>query len=170
MSGQKTYITQGEQAIGDQPGHMIVTILGSCVAVCLWDPAARTGGMNHILLPETPASSIGFKSAGACAMEMLINGLLKSGAEKERLRAKVFGGAAIISGLSDIGLRNCAFARDFLLTEGIPTDAESLGGSQARQIRFWPYTGKVRQRFVPAVEAPPTVVPPAPAGNDMELF
>lgn len=169
-SAQKTYISQGEQAIGHDPDDVIATILGSCVAVCLWDYDARLGGMNHILLPDAPDTSIGLQSAGAGAMERLINGLLKIGADKERLHAKIFGGAAIISGLSDIGARNAAFVRGYLATEQIRCVAESLGGTAARQIRFWPESGRVRQRFVRRDDVPEIVGEKPVHGNGLELL
>lgn len=164
----RAYVAQGEQAIGQRPDQVFSTILGSCVAVCLWDPGIRAGGMNHILLPEGPTSEIGLRSIGAGAMEGLVNGLLKLGAEKGRLRAKVFGGAAIVAGLSDIGARNAEFALGYLAAESIPCDGKSVGGRLARQVRFWPATGRAQQRFVQAADVPETG--PAQSGNDLELL
>lgn len=163
----KTYITQGEQAIGYRADHMITTILGSCVSVCMWDDVRRIGGMNHILLPDTQHQGLG---AGASAMEMLINALMKAGAAKVDCRAKVFGGAAIIDGLSDIGARNAEFALTYLQNEGIGVVAHSTGGRSARQIRFWPATGQARQRLVHASDVEPEPVVNVPCGNDIELL
>lgn len=170
----KTYIAQGEHAVGGAPGEIITTILGSCVAVCLWDPDRSVGGMNHILLPDGKADGRtdgpGLDRFGGAAMEHLINDLVKLGAERGRLRAKVFGGAAMVSGLSDIGARNAAFAADYLKSEGIPCDGESTGGNSARQIRFWPHSGRAMQRFVASAPPPPPKPKPAPKANDVELF
>ncbi|MEM0948530.1 MAG: chemotaxis protein CheD [Pseudomonadota bacterium] len=166
----RVYIAQGEQAIGDLPDMIISTILGSCVSVCLWDPDLRIGGMNHILVPEGAVSDARALSFGANAMETLINALMKSGANRAGLVAKVFGGASIVTGLSDIGERNAAFAFEYLRIEGIPCHSSSVGGTQARQIRFWPENGRVRQRFVREAEAPSVQLNVPLSSNEMELL
>lgn len=163
----KIYIAQGERAIGFRPDHVITSILGSCVAVCLWDQSRGIGGMNHILLPSSTGQALG---AGAFAMETLINDLLKAGVEKQALQAKVFGGAAIVNGLSDIGARNAAFVLDYLAAEGIALVAHSTGGQAARQVKFWPATGQVKQRFVRASEVETVPVAQKMSGNDIELL
>lgn len=167
---RRIYIAQGEQAIGSCPGQVIHTILGSCIAVCLWTPERGIGGMNHILLPEDPGRDIAARGTGAFAMERLVNGLMKAGAARADLKAKVFGGAAIVAGLSDIGRRNAAFVFEYLEAEGIPCLSQSTGGRQARQIRFWPATGQVKQRFVRSDQAPETGVAPSDAANGLELL
>ncbi|MEM6824385.1 MAG: chemotaxis protein CheD [Pseudomonadota bacterium] len=163
------YIAQGEQAIGDREDHIISTILGSCVAVCLWDRVRKIGGMNHILLPDRAGSDILTLSVGAGAMEGLINALLKAGAMKSDFEAKVFGGAAVVAGLSDIGERNGEFVMGYLETERIPVISKSLGGTQARRLRFWPAAGRASQKLVVSSEAPP-VETKAASANDLELF
>ena len=163
------YIAQGEQAIGDHPDHMISTILGSCVAVCLWDRVQNIGGMNHILLPDRAGTDMVTRSVGAGAMEALINALLKLGANRSDFDAKVFGGAAVVAGLSNIGERNGEFALDYLASERIPVVSQSIGGTQARRVRFWPGTGRASQKLVVNTEAPPVEVK-APETNDLELF
>lgn len=164
------YIAQGEHAVGDDPDHVISTILGSCVAVCLRDRRRSLGGMNHILLPEGGPSDFLSRSVGAGAMEALINALLKLGASRSDLEAKVFGGAAVVAGLSDIGERNGAFALDYLATERIPVISQSLGGSRARHIKFWPAIGRVTQKLVVATDLPVATVPKPPKANDLELL
>ncbi|MEM9708125.1 MAG: chemotaxis protein CheD [Pseudomonadota bacterium] len=161
-----TYIAQGEHAVGSEPDHVIATTLGSCVAVCLWDPDHKLGGMNHILLPDDGDWS-SLNNFGGTAMDQLVNALLKAGAMKSTLRAKVFGGAAMIAGLSDIGARNAKFVLEYLTSEKIPCDAQSTGGTAARQVRFWPHDGKARQRFVSSYDEP---VAPKTKANDVELF
>ena len=151
---ERVYIAQGEQAIGDRQALVISTILGSCVAVCLWDAGRRLGGMNHILVPEGGTSDTRALGYGAKAMETLINGMMKMGANRGNLVAKVFGGASIVAGLSNIGDRNAAFVFDYLKVEGIACHSSSVGGVSARQIRFWPESGRVRQRDVKRTEAP----------------
>lgn len=165
------YVPQGEYEISDDPTVVITAVLGSCVAACLWDEHIQLGGMNHLLLPPTTSDDAG---DGVHLMELLINGLLKRGARKERLRAKLFGGGRMIDGVSDIGGRNAVFARDFFRYEGIDIVAESLGGINARRIQFWPTTGKARQRFVAdhtVEKVTSKAPPPAPtAHGDIDLF
>lgn len=166
----KTYIAQGEQAIGSRPTDVIQTILGSCVAVCLRDTCRNIGGMNHILLPQRAASDVGARGVGATEMERLINALMRQGAEKSNMEAKVFGGAAIVEGLSDIGAQNTRFVLEYLGIEGIPCVAQSTGGTMARQIRFWPATGRARQRLVQPEQAPVLAPDAGPVATDLELF
>ena len=112
--GKSTYISQGQFAVDSSPEVTISTILGSCIAACIWDPVAKVGGMNHFLLPDGPQSAEGgFSSFGANAMELLINTLIRSGAHKDRLRAKVFGGAEMYRGLTDAGNRNGEFVLNY---------------------------------------------------------
>lgn len=163
------HIAQGEFAIGDGSGGTIATILGSCVATCLHDRSAGLGGMNHFLLPDGTGSAVHPSSFGTHAMELLINALIKQGASRSRLEAKVFGGARMIAGLSDIGARNAEFVLDFLRREGIACIGQSLGGTSARRVEFWPETGRARQRILTEtslVEAPPKLE----VGSDLELF
>ncbi len=164
------FIAQGEFAVGDRPETVIQTILGSCVAVCLRDPVMGLGGMNHILLPDGGPGRIGAASFGASDMERLMNALIKRGALRERLEAKVFGGAAVVTGLSDIGARNAAFVRSFLAAEGIVTLSENLGGDRPRQVRFWPESGRAQHRFVGLTEVNEPRVPETARGNGVELF
>lgn len=107
-------------------------------------------------------------------MELLINGLLKQGADRDKLQAKFFGGGNMIGTLRNIGKDNAEFARQFLLDEGIPCLAESTGGTQARRIRFWPTTGRVKQLLVSSDAAPAEVPKPVPvpksAMDDITLF
>ncbi len=103
-------------------------------------------------------------------MEALINALFKAGAVKGDFEAKVFGGAAVVAGLSNIGERNSAFALDYLSTERIPVISQSLGGSQARRIRFWPATGRVSQKLVVSSEVQEMFPPRAAKTNDVELL
>lgn len=168
-SGLRTYIAQGEYAIADVEDAVISTILGSCVATCLWDPVAKIGGMNHFLLPDGPPSRSDVSSFGANAMELLINALIRKGACRERLRAKVFGGAEMYKGLTNAGNQNGLFVLSYLERENIPCDGQSLGGGQARRVEFFPAQGKARQKLVEdqhIVEKRPV---PEKA-NDLELF
>jgi chemotaxis protein CheD len=138
---------------------VIETILGSCVSVCMHDRKRKVGGMNHILLPGK-ADMENFDGAaryGINAMEMLINEMLKLGAGKENLRAKLFGGAHIIQSLRrDVspGLKNVNFIEKFLRIEGIPIQSRDTGGVNARRIYFHTDTGDVYLKTIPAFQFP----------------
>ncbi|MEO8114092.1 MAG: chemotaxis protein CheD [Phenylobacterium sp.] len=170
----RIHIVQGECHTTADPTAVLITILGSCVAACMHDPVAGVGGMNHFLLPgEAGVSGMRY---GVNAMELLINGLLKLGAQRNRLEAKLFGGANVVPGLSDIGSQNAAFAERYLRDEGITCTGSSLGGLSARRLQYWPVSGRARQLFMPANEAPiierqrpPRVVVAADDG-DVDLF
>ncbi|AXS79355.1 chemotaxis protein CheD [Dechloromonas sp. HYN0024] len=130
-----------------EPDRPLATLLGSCVAVCLFDPQARVGGLNHFMLPSIRRSSnddIDSLLSGAYAMESLLNGLLQKGAKKVRLQAKAFGGGTIIntSGpLMSIGSRNADFTKEWLNREGIPLLASDFLGPWSRKVLFVPTTG-----------------------------
>ena len=109
---------------------------------------------------------------GVHLMELLINGLLKLGASRGRLEAKLFGGARTMNVLGDFGAANAKFAQEFLRREGIAISGGSLGGETGRRIQFWPATGRVRQKLVRAAEEPQRLAPislPASSG-ELELF
>lgn len=169
ITAQTVHVIQGEHKIADSPEIVMTTVLGSCVAACLFDPVRRIGGMNHFLLPEgVMAGDIRYASA---AMEQLVNSLLKQGAVRARLEAKLFGGARMMEGLPDIGRRNGEAALAFLQGEGIALRAQSLGGSVARRVRFWPATGKAQQMLLEnthVVAAAPYL--PAASAGSVELF
>ena len=131
-----------------QKDMLIVTVLGSCVAACLRDRVTGIGGMNHFLLPfggdvDGPASAS--MRYGTYAMEVLINELLKAGARRENLEAKVFGGGAVLSGFTsmNVGERNADFVRNYLQVENIRLLAEDLYDIHPRKVYFFPRTGKV---------------------------
>lgn len=165
-------ITQGEFAIGTQDVDVISTILGSCVAACLWDPVAGVGGMNHILLPDVSNDLCGISGVGVNAMELLINEIIKQGGQKSRLQAKVFGGGQMLPLFSEVGKRNIQFVLGFLEDEEIKCYANSLGGQQARRVQFWPHSGRARQKMLDRVDLPEEQVsaPVKSQGEDIELF
>lgn len=124
----------------------IRTTLGSCIAACLYDPEARVGGMNHFVLPERAGDSFHAQSLGVHAMELLINWMMSLGAQRSRLRAKLFGGAqmfAISNANWNVGEKNVAFIRQFCKMERIAIEAQQLGGVNALAVRFNTETGKV---------------------------
>ncbi len=143
------YVTNGDK--------LIVTVLGSCVAVCLRDKYSGLGGMNHFLLPNDGSSESGLltESAryGVYAMELLINHLLKMGANRARFEAKVFGGGNVLRGMTvnNVGQRNAEFVLDYLETEQIPVVARDLLGEFPRKVYFFPDTGRVLVKKIKAM-------------------
>jgi chemotaxis protein CheD len=139
-------ILPGEYFVSEN-GMLLVTVLGSCVAACIRDTDAGIGGMNHFMLPDEGGRDILGSSAryGTYAMEVLINHLLKLGARRNRLEAKVFGGGAVLASLSssNVGVRNAEFVLDYLKTENIPIVAKDLMESYPRKVYYFPQTGRV---------------------------
>lgn len=152
---RRVHLVQGEYHVTNDSEVVLATILGSCVAACLYDPLARVGGMNHFLLPDDSGCGRGGDATryGVHAMELLINGLLRHGARRECLEAKLFGGARMLDGLTDVGAQNAAFAERFLSRERISLTGGSLRGEQGRRVQFWPVSGRVRQLLLKPDEA-----------------
>ena len=148
VAERRIHVIQGEFYVTEDPDVMLTTILGSCVAACMRDPVAQVGGMNHFLLPGNSdrKKSREAESYGVHLMELLVNDLLHHGARRDRLQAKLFGGAATMQGLTDVGALNARFAERFLRYEGIAHLGGSLGGDRGRRIQFWPASGRARQR------------------------
>ena len=170
--GKLVYVVQGTYYVSAHPDATFSTVLGSCISVCLYDPLAAIGGMNHFLLPGGRGTDSGHIRFGVNAMEKLINELLKNGACKTRLLAKVFGGARMSTTLSDIGGQNAAFTHTFLTNEGITSVSESVGGSLARRVIFRPTTGHAKMLFVQGAVELNEVPPPRqqPQTGNMVLF
>lgn len=128
---------------------LIVTVLGSCVSACIRDRVSGVGGMNHFMLPDGGENSDNPVSAsmryGTYAMEVLINELLKAGARRENLEAKVFGGGNVLRGFTaiNVGARNAKFVLDYLRIERMRVVAEDLNDIYPRKVYFFPKTGKV---------------------------
>ena len=120
---------------------VIQTVLGSCVAACISDTGAGVGGMNHFLLPDGEEGSARY---GAFAMELLINEIQKAGGRRGRLEAKVFGGAAVIQGMtqSAVGRQNVAFVERYLIQERIPIVSKDVLDVYPRKVCFLPRTGR----------------------------
>jgi len=170
----------GEVAASKLP-VVLGTLLGSCVAVCMYDPVLGAGGMNHILLPRCRVGDMSPR-CGVHAMELLINELMKLGGDRRRFVAKAFGGANVLRGIKmpPIGLGNATFVRDFLATEGIPLVSQRLGGSHAVHVYFRTDTGKATVHTVDGSSLPSIINEErcyfkSPAGNkeigdDITLF
>ena len=163
----------------DRDNLMIVTTLGSCIAACLWDGSARIGGMNHFMLPDNSGGSGDHGRFGAYAMEVLINELLKQGARRGSLEAKVFGGGRVIAGMDSInvGERNTQFVIDYLRTERIPLVSKDVLDIYPRKVCFLPATGKAMvKRLAHAHEATQRerelvkTAPAGAAGGTVDLF
>lgn len=161
---------------------LIMTTLGSCIAVCLWDRQAKVGGMNHFMLPDNGGGASDSGRYGSFAMELLINELLKLGASRLTLEAKVFGGGAVISGMNtiNVGERNTAFVMDYLKTERIPVVSKDVLEIYPRKVCFLPHSGKAMvKRLAPTNPdaivqqeraAAQKVVPVASSGGSIDLF
>lgn len=149
ISESRVHLIQGQHHVSADPGVVISTTLGSCIACCMFDPVNRIGGMNHFLLPHgESAAGPNAVRYGAHAMELLINGLLRAGALRGDLVAKLFGGGRISDYLADVGDANATFAENYLRHEGITLLPGSVRGRGARKLQFWPATGRARQRMI----------------------
>ena len=130
------YFVSGENIV-------IMTVLGSCIAACLWDSRARVGGMNHFMLPESDSTDVSGRY-GSYAMELLINEMLKLGARRETMQAKIFGGGQVMANFTtmNVGERNTSFVVNYLQTERIPIVSEDVLDIYPRKVVFFPATGK----------------------------
>lgn len=172
-------VIQGDFHVSDDQGLLLSTVLGSCIAICLYDPAIRSGGMNHFLLAAPGASGeldpLKQRLYGAFAMEQLINEMIKRGASRSTMKAHIYGGSNINRSMAHIGTSNANFARDFLRQDGIPISLEDTGGSAARRLDLKPATGQIRCKHIPTEDVPrnamPSLRPVAPARvGEVELF
>jgi chemotaxis protein CheD len=177
-------ILPGQYYVSDKD-MLIGTVLGSCVSACIRDRVASIGGMNHFMLPDggdinSPVSASA--RYGAYAMELLINQLMKMGAVRANLEAKIFGGGNVIQSFStlNVGERNAAFVKDYLRNEGIRILSEDLLDNCARKVYFFPRTGRVLVKRLETVA--PSIVniekdyagtiktTPHNVGGDIDLF
>jgi chemotaxis protein CheD len=170
-------ILPGEYFVYDED-IIIMTTLGSCIATCLWDPHARIGGMNHFMLPDAGSGDSDSGRYGYFAMEQLINEMLKMGASRTTLEAKVFGGGAVISGMNtlNVGERNTHFVMDYLKTERIPIVSKDVMDIYPRKVCFFPQSGKAMVKRL-AASNPDAIVAQdrlaaqkAAAGGSIDLF
>ncbi len=141
------------------PGEYYVTIndecvyttLGSCISACIRDRVSGVGGMNHFMLPASSDSN-SWKSTnlsaatryGNFAMEHLINDILKNGGKRQNLEAKIFGGGRIMQNMTDVGMRNIVFVKDYLKIEEIKIVSEDVGDVYPRMVVYFPSSGKVK--------------------------
>jgi chemotaxis protein CheD len=138
-------VLPGECFVYDQD-ILITTTLGSCIAACLWDRQQRIGGMNHFMLPDGAGIGAGADAGryGSYAMELLINEMIKRGATRSTMEAKVFGGGAVVSGMNslNVGERNTQFVLDYLRTERIAVVSKDVMDVYPRKVCFLPASGK----------------------------
>ncbi len=144
---------------------MIMTVLGSCISACIWDGRIRAGGMNHFMLPEGDGNDGGGRY-GSYAMELLINQMLKMGARRETMQAKVFGGAQVMAGFTsmNVGERNTKFVLDYLSTERIPVVSQDVLDIHPRKVCYFPVTGRALVKRL-AHSHPETLVVEERKGN-----
>jgi chemotaxis protein CheD len=171
-------ILPGEYFVHDED-MLIMTTLGSCIAACIWDRNARIGGMNHFMLPEGSGDSGRY---GSYAMELLINELLKRGASRLTLEAKVFGGGQVISGMNtmNVGERNTQFVMDYLKTERITVVSKDVLDIYPRKVCFLPNSGKAMVKRLAATNteallaqdrvAVQKAIPSVTGGGSVDLF
>lgn len=159
---------------------VIMTVLGSCIAACIWDPKVRVGGMNHFMLPDGGGDTSG--RYGSYAMELLINEMMKLGARRESMQAKVFGGGQVMHTFTtmNVGERNTQFVLDYLQTERIAVVSKDVLDIYPRKVCYFPATGKAMCKRL-AHSHPETletqerkgnaaVVVKATAGGSVDLF
>lgn len=161
---------------------LVMTTLGSCIAVCLWDRQAKIGGMNHFMLPDNGGGASDSGRYGSYAMELLINEMMKMGASRLTMEAKVFGGGAVISGMNtiNVGERNTAFVLEYLKTERIPVVSKDVLDIYPRKVCFLPFSGKAMVKRLAATNpdaiiqqdraAAQKAVPVASSGGSIDLF
>jgi chemotaxis protein CheD len=143
----KVYLQPGQWVASATPAT-ITTILGSCVAVCLWDPQLRIGGMNHYMLPFETGRMTGSPRFGDVAIRQLLTRLVALGARPAALEATVVGGACVMEAFrcdgDHIGARNADLAERMLSAHGIRIRARDLGGNRGRKLIFETATGEAR--------------------------
>ena len=157
-------VLPGEYFVSNE-SMVIMTVLGSCIAACLWDSRMQVGGMNHFMLPDGDATDVSGRY-GSYAMELLINEMLKLGARRETMQAKIFGGAQVMHNFTtmNVGERNTQFVVSYLRTERIPIVSEDVLDIYPRKVVFFPVTGKAMVKRL-AHSHPETLVAQEVRGN-----
>jgi chemotaxis protein CheD len=151
MQPFKTYYLYPANIFASREIYHITTLLGSCVAVCLYDTRQRFGGMNHFMLPLWNGKGLASPKFGNIAIQQLVRKMEFLGSDKKDLVAKVFGGAAVLdvsSELFNVGSRNADVALSELEALNIKVVASSIKGEKARKIIFNTFTGEVRQKYI----------------------
>jgi chemotaxis protein CheD len=174
-------VLPGEFFVHDED-ILVMTTLGSCIAACLWDREKRVGGMNHFLLPDGGSSGGSSGRYGSFAMDLLIGELVKRGATRATMEAKVFGGGAVISGMNSInvGQQNTEFVLDYLRTERITVVSKDVLDIYPRKVCFLPASGKAMVKKLASANteallqqeraAAHRAAPAATSGGSVDLF
>lgn len=165
---------------------LIVTVLGSCISACIRDSKTGIGGMNHFMLPDSASADKDSPVSesmryGTYAMEVLINQLMRNGAKRENLEAKIFGGGNVLKSFTttNVGVRNAKFVKQFLKDEGIRITGEDLLDVFPRKVYYFPKTGKVLVKklketnnftLVKREEAYASKLKTNEVGGDIDLF
>lgn len=147
----KTHYLYPAALFADKEPHLVDTILGSCVAVCLFDPEKKIGGINHYMLPFWNGNGLASPKYGNIAIKKLIEKLNSFGCRTEDLQAKIFGGGEVVkteNNLFKIGERNIEIALNLLKESKIKVIGKSVGGTQGRKIRFNTQTGVVMMKLI----------------------
>ena len=142
---ERRHLQPGQLFVAERP-TVITTILGSCVAVCLWDPHKGIGGMNHFMLPMNAGGAVTSLRFGNMAMEQLVTKLRGAGARLPNLRARVFGGACMFKAMQSpdhLGAKNSMLALEDLARRGIEIVQAEVGGTRGRKLVFYSDTGAV---------------------------
>lgn len=173
-------VLPGEFFVHDED-ILITTTLGSCIAACIWDRDKRVGGINHFMLPDR-GNAMDSGRYGSFAMELLINELIKRGAKRSTMEAKVFGGGAVVAGMNslNVGERNARFVLDYLRTERIAVVSQDVLDIYPRKICYLPASGKALVKRLAAVhnetlvareaEAARHPATPIPQAGSIDLF
>ena len=151
MDNPEIYFLYPAALFASQKPYQINTILGSCVAVCLWDPILKYGGMCHYMLPLWNGTGLASPKYGNIAIEKLLEKMISFGSNKVNIVSKIFGGGEVIDVKNQqffIGERNIELAFKMIKDHNIPIISSSTGGKLGRKIIFFTHTGEVKQRFV----------------------
>lgn len=147
---QQNFLYPSTLLVSNSPS-VVTTILGSCVAVCLYDPILKIGGINHYMLPLWNGEGLASPKYGNIAIEKLVEKMYQQGSKKTNLVAKVFGGGEVIDTIIkqfNIGERNIKIAMEMLEMYNIPIVAQSVGGKLGRKIQYTTNTGEVKHKFI----------------------
>jgi chemotaxis protein CheD len=170
-------VLPGEFFVHDED-ILIMTTLGSCIAACIWDRDKRVGGMNHFMLPAGSGDNGRY---GSFAMDQLIGELVKRGATRSTMEAKVFGGGAVLEGMNsmNVGARNTQFVMEYLRTERIPVVSKDVMEIYPRKVCFLPSSGKAMVKRLAATHAENFIaqdrlaqqrIATPPSGGTVDLF
>lgn len=151
MEIQKKYYLLPSQIFVTVEDYQISTVLGSCIAICVWDSYKKIGGMNHYMLPLWNGNGLASPKYGNIAIEKLLKKMVNEGSLLKNIEAKIFGGGDVLgteSSIFNIGQRNIEIAYETLKNYNVKITAQSVGGENGRKIMFCTKTGIVKQKYV----------------------